>query len=263
MLKKRILTILLLVMSAHSMAQTTDTMTTKSGIRYLILKKGNGSALTPGWIAIWQYRLTLTDGTKVDASWDRSSPFSAKYPSNQIIPGVTEALSLMHIGDSAVFIIPSSLGYGDRGSGPIPPKATLVFDMLLLGEKEKSLQGILDSVLYAKPLADSAQPHMKEVLDTYEKLKKKGFENLLVSEDDFNNLGYQLLKKSPKNAVVFFEMNVKLYPDSWNAYDSLAEGYMNLGQNKRAVKYYEKSLQLNPNNKNAEEMLKKLKASKT
>ena len=262
-MKKRIFVIFCFFFSFKISAKSQDTLFTPSGIKYIFLKKGSGPALIPGWTAIWQYRLTLTDGTKIDASWDRDSPFSAKYPSHHIIPGVTEALSLMHIGDSAVFVIPSNLGYGDKGSGPIPPKATLIFDMVLLDNKEKSLLEILDSVLFAKPLADSAKPHMKEVWDIYAQLQDQQFKNVLVSEDDFNNLGYQLIKISPKDAVTFFEMNVKLHPHSWNAFDSLGEGYMELGDTKRAIENYKKSVQLNPENKNGQEMIKKLQGDKS
>ena len=241
-------------------AQKTDTLTTISGIKYFYLKKGAGPVLTPGWIAIWQYRLTLTDGTKIDASWDRNSPFAAKYPSGQIIKGVTEALSLMHLGDSAVFIIPSSLCYGEKGSGSIPPNATLVFDMKLIETKENSLQEILDSALFERPVTNNSKPRMKEVMAVYTELKNQHFKNLYTSEDDFNNLGYQILKNFPEDAVEFFKMNIEIYPKSWNVYDSLGEGYEALGKTGLAIENYEKSVKLNPDNTNGIEMIKKLKA---
>jgi tetratricopeptide (TPR) repeat protein len=259
-MRRSLLFIFCFLLTASCFAQK-DTLRTESGIKYFFLTKGKGPALTPGWIAIWQYRLTLTDGTKIDASWDRSSPFAAQYPSKQIIKGVTEALSLMHIGDSAIFIIPADLCYGEKGVPPsIPPMATLVFNMKLISMKEKSLQVILDSLVFENPLTDSSKPRMKEVMDTYEALRKQHFNDLYVSEDDFNNLGYELIKKFPKDAVECFKLNVKLYPNSWNVYDSLGEGYMALGENDAALLNYEKSVQLNPDNKNGLEMIKKLKS---
>ena len=59
-----------------------------------------------------------------------------------------------------------------------------------------------------------------------------------------------------------WELNSKEYPKSGNVWDSLAEGYMKTGNNKKAIKYYRKSLKITPNNQNAKDMLKKLEKSK-
>ena len=81
-----------------------------------------------------------------------------------------------------------------------------------------------------------------------------------ISENTINLAGYTLLygKKAPADAILVFRKNVQLHPDSWNAYDSLAEGYLKDGQKDLAIKNYEKSLQLNPNNSNGADALKKL-----
>ena len=63
-----------------------------------------------------------------------------------------------------------------------------------------------------------------------------------------------------ENAIKLFELNVEEYPNSANSYDSLGEAYMNAGNKELAIKNYEKSLQLNPKNENAVEMLKQLRA---
>lgn len=240
-------------------AQKTDTLTTASDIKYYFLKKGDGPALKPGWLAIWHYQLNLVDGTKIDASRDRGAPLAAPYPSRGIIEGVTEALSLMHIGDRAIFVVPSSLGYGDKGWGTtIPPKSTLVFDMELLANKEKSLGTVLDSVLFGKPVTDTTKIYAKEAIDTYKALKKQHFKDLWVSEDDLNTLGYEIMKKFPKEAVEFLKLNAQLYPKSWNVYDSLGDGYMALGNNKLALKNYQIAVKLDPQDSNGLEMIKKL-----
>jgi tetratricopeptide (TPR) repeat protein len=81
------------------------------------------------------------------------------------------------------------------------------------------------------------------------------------SEDELNILGYRLLgTKKPKEAIAVFQLNVEAYPQSGNVYDSLGEAYMDNGDKEPAIANYRKSLQLNPANKNAEEMLKKLTA---
>ena len=61
-----------------------------------------------------------------------------------------------------------------------------------------------------------------------------------------------------KEAIEIFKMNVEMYPESWNVYDSLGEGYMNDEQKELAIKNYEKSLELNPDNENGKAMLRRL-----
>ncbi len=79
-------------------------------------------------------------------------------------------------------------------------------------------------------------------------------------EATLNQLGYNLMAdKKLDEAIKVFQLNTQEYPQGWNCYDSLAEAYMNAGQKELAIKNYEKSLELNPDNHNGEAMLKKLK----
>jgi tetratricopeptide (TPR) repeat protein len=82
----------------------------------------------------------------------------------------------------------------------------------------------------------------------------------LFREATLNRLGYEFLNRraDAKGAVQIFLMNVEAFPESWNAYDSLAEAYLADGQPALAVKNYKKSLELNPQNGNASEALKKI-----
>jgi CubicO group peptidase (beta-lactamase class C family) len=78
-------------------------------------------------------------------------------------------------------------------------------------------------------------------------------------EATLNQLGYNLMgDKKLNEAIKVFQFNVQEYPQGWNCYDSLGEAYMNAGQKELAIKNYEKSLELNPDNHNGEVMLKKL-----
>jgi len=94
----------------------------------------------------------------------------------------------------------------------------------------------------------------------YRDLKKKYPDFYDFSEPMLNKLGYQLLGGSKiKNAIKVFQLNAEAFPDSWNAYDSLAEAYMNNGDKEKAIQNYKKSLELNPDNNNAIQKLKDLK----
>lgn len=242
-----------------SLAQKNDTLTTASGIKYFFTQKGKGAALKNGWLSICHYKLTLTNDTVIDDSRKRDAPLVDKYPSKRFIPGFNEALSLMHIGDRGVFLIPSSLGYGPKGKGPVPPGATLVFDIELLDTREKTLGMVLDSVMFGKPRTENSLPRTAEVLKTFDELKKQKFKDVYVGEAELNAFAYSLIKKYPKDAVEVFKLNVKLFPKSYNVYDSLGEGYMTIGEHKLAIKNYEKSLKLNPKNTGAVDMIKKMK----
>ena len=81
-------------------------------------------------------------------------------------------------------------------------------------------------------------------------------------EAELNTLGYQLLgSRNFKEAIRIFQLNVEAYPQSSNAYDSLAEPYMDNGDTRLAIANYQKSLQLDPSNSNAVQMLKKLNST--
>jgi predicted transcriptional regulator YdeE len=97
-------------------------------------------------------------------------------------------------------------------------------------------------------------------LRRYDELKKSGGTEPKMEEITLNMLGYRLLYGGKESdGVEVFQKNVKEYPQSSNVYDSLGEAYMKTGQNDLAIQNYEKSLQMNPDNRNAVERLKKLK----
>jgi tetratricopeptide (TPR) repeat protein len=83
-----------------------------------------------------------------------------------------------------------------------------------------------------------------------------------LSENLLNTLGYQQLNaKHIQEAITLFKLNIEMYPNAFNPYDSLGEAYMVQGDRDAAIKNYRKSLELNPNNTNAVTMLKKLGAA--
>ncbi|MBQ9474128.1 MAG: FKBP-type peptidyl-prolyl cis-trans isomerase [Bacteroidales bacterium] len=104
--------------------------TTKSGLQYKIIKKGNGKKPKETDVVRIHYTGTLIDGTKFDSSYDRGEPL--ELPLNQVIPGWTEGVQLMDIGSHYILYIPYTLGYGEQPAGIIPPGSALIFDVELL-----------------------------------------------------------------------------------------------------------------------------------
>ena len=107
--------------------------TLPSGLQYKVIKAGTGKSPKAADTVTVHYTGTLTDGTKFDSSEDRGQP--ASFQVNQVIPGWTEALQKMKVGDRWQIVIPSNLAYGERPrpGGPIPANATLIFNVELLG----------------------------------------------------------------------------------------------------------------------------------
>ena len=109
---------------------------TDSGLRYKILKKGNGKNATKGATVSVHYKGQLLDGTVFDSSYKRNEPIEFAIGVGQVIPGWDEGIQLLQVGDKAQMVIPSELAYGSRGAGGvIPPNAPLIFDVELMNVK--------------------------------------------------------------------------------------------------------------------------------
>ncbi|MGR5278453.1 FKBP-type peptidyl-prolyl cis-trans isomerase [Vibrio rotiferianus] len=108
-----------------------DVITTESGLQYLVLEAGTGDVHpTENSKVKVHYHGTLIDGTVFDSSVNRGEPIS--FGLNQVIKGWQEGLQYMVVGEKIRLFVPSTLGYGKSGSGPIPPASVLIFDVELL-----------------------------------------------------------------------------------------------------------------------------------
>ncbi len=103
-----------------------------SGLRYIVRAPGTGATPSTGSEVVVHYDGSLLDGTKFDSSRDRGAPYAFRVGTGSVIKGWDEALATMKPGEKRTLIIPWWLGYGTTGKGPIPPKATLVFEVELL-----------------------------------------------------------------------------------------------------------------------------------
>ncbi len=101
-------------------------LTTESGLQYKILKEGTGEVPEASSRVKVNYRGTLIDGTEFDANDGMT------FRANQVIPGWTEALTMMPVGSKWELYIPQNLAYGSRAQGKIPPFSTLIFEVELL-----------------------------------------------------------------------------------------------------------------------------------
>ncbi|HHF0503262.1 TPA: FKBP-type peptidyl-prolyl cis-trans isomerase [Vibrio antiquarius] len=112
-------------------AKKEGVITTESGLQYIVLEKGEGEVHPTATSKVKvHYHGTLIDGTVFDSSVNRGEPIS--FGLNQVIKGWQEGLQYMVEGEKIRLFVPSTLGYGKSGSGPIPPASVLIFDVELL-----------------------------------------------------------------------------------------------------------------------------------
>jgi peptidylprolyl isomerase len=108
----------------------------KIELKYIDAKVGTGALAKPGWKYTVHYTGWLYDGTKFDSSVDRGTPLDFIQGAHRVIPGWDQGFTGMHVGGKRRLFIPYQLAYGERGSGPIPPKSDLIFDIELLAQTD-------------------------------------------------------------------------------------------------------------------------------
>lgn len=108
-------------------------VTTSTGLIYTSLKEGSGASPQATDTVRVHYRGTFPDGKEFDSSYSRGQP--AQFPLNRVIRCWTEGVQMIKVGGKARLVCPPAIAYGERGTpgGPIPPNATLHFEVELLG----------------------------------------------------------------------------------------------------------------------------------
>ncbi len=113
-------------------AKEAGAVVTKSGLVYRSLKDGSGASPGAADVVKVHYKGTFPDGKEFDSSYARGTP--AEFPLNRVIPCWTEGVQRIKVGGKAKLTCPSAIAYGERGAGGvIPPNATLLFEVELLG----------------------------------------------------------------------------------------------------------------------------------
>ena len=173
--------------------------------------------------------------------------------------GENVARALEKGGATVLRVDPAEQGWPERLK-----EASFVFNLLHgPGGEDGTVQGFLElaDIAYVGNEVTASAAAMDKVLaqdgvdaaiEKYRDLKAERPDDYDFSESRLNSLGYRLLGEGRVNAAVaVFRLNVEMFPDASNPYDSLAEAYMELGQRELAIKNYARSLELNVDNVNA------------
>lgn len=119
-------------------ADSSTVTTTPSGLVYVITRRSTGRQPRAGETVVVHYTGLLTNGLKFDSSLDRAEPIKFRLGTGRVIKGWDEGIGKLKVGEQATLIIPPQLGYGAKGAGGglIPPDATLIFVVELVGIEE-------------------------------------------------------------------------------------------------------------------------------
>ena len=129
-------------------AQSSDTITTDSGLKYYIVEEGDGEKVQEGKEVTLHGIGTLENGEVFWETRESNSPFHFVTGKNSVIKGVEEGVSKMRVGDRWIFILPPEIAYGDKQRGPIPSNSTLDDQKRCQDLKQEHLRRTLAGLLF-------------------------------------------------------------------------------------------------------------------
>ncbi len=152
--------------------------------------------------------------------------------------------------------------YDSISNGRLSATAHDIFNELYYTATERASDGFGFSKSINELLAGLQKKGVDHAENVYKEIKNSD-PTFNLNEDEVNNLGYALLRKRKiAEALQIFKLNVKLYPNSWNVYDSYGETLLAAGQKDEAIKMYQQSIELNPNNENGKKVLEQIYQNK-
>ena len=124
------------VRAARAQSNGEEEITTATGLKYVVQRKGSGERPVPGDTVYVHYKGTFTDGKQFDSSYGRGKPFEFMLGAGRVIAGWDQAVALMTVGSKFRILVPWNLAYGARGRSGIPSKSDLIFEIELLKIKK-------------------------------------------------------------------------------------------------------------------------------
>jgi tetratricopeptide (TPR) repeat protein len=247
-MKKRLSPLcLILMLSFSAFAQST----TPNGWKYETLKPGSGPNLSPEQGALTHNELVDANGKKLVSTYQIGVPDYQLI--SELSPAFQKAFSVMKEGGKYLFTIPmDDFRQAMRSSGKLQ----------LSGSEVQWKMELLEIL---PPLPDGARMIAQEFRTNGPDAAYARFSSLQQSKSAYlgewevNQIGYLFLNQGHHDmAIKAFLYNTQQHPRSGNAFDSLAEAYYQAGDTEKAVRHYQRSLELNPDNANARKMLSKL-----
>jgi hypothetical protein len=228
-----------------------DVTKTSSGLVCVITKHGTGRQPKEGEIVVLRVTGLFGNGEQYRRTSATDEPSWFWLLSDRTPLGLIEGMSLLHVGDSAILLIPPGLGFGPKGGhgGAIPPNAMLTYFVDLLDVKSNDLANQLQETMVTKGI-DGA-------VGEYRELQKRGFPDLFLGQ--MNAFGNTLLENGKRSeAITIFKLNIERDPESPKVYFNLGRAYAADGQRNLAIENYKKALSIDPNMAGSIKALKEL-----
>ncbi|MDX1939135.1 MAG: tetratricopeptide repeat protein [Saprospiraceae bacterium] len=243
-MKKLILSLCSMLLVLTLVAQTKQK--TPNGWEYTVLKEGKGKNITREGAIEFHIRMVNAENTELQSSYD----FAPNYSVTSSVPDSLRITSeAMAEGGKYAIFVPNSFLKSQSPDMPLTGEFTILeMEILRVLPPYPPITDIISKTLQNDG-ADAAFAQFNTIINDKNR-------QVYIGETAINDAGYMLLEaKKTQEAISIFKYNVKMNPNSANAYDSLGEALAAAGEKKAAIDNYKKSLELNPKNENAKKMI--------